>query len=133
MRRIGIVITVIAFSLTTLGYVYSQSGKSEARVKAGRLLVKSLPANVQGVELIGNKVRIKSGYKFVKRTNGTVSVARMAGGGLGAEGSWSCSSCGDCSAVISGGYLSCQGSCTGNAVCTLTVVVKKMSTAVMAY
>jgi len=134
MKRIGLVMSAIALLLLPPNYVYSQSGKSGARAKIGRPLLKSLPTNVEGVELVGNKVRTKSGYKFVKQANGTVTVARMAGGGgAGAGGSWSCSSCGNCSAVISGGYLTCQGSCTGNAACTLTVVVKGRATAVIAY
>jgi hypothetical protein len=54
--------------------------------------VKRLPAGVEGVELIGSIVRAKSGYKFVKQPNNTVTVARMAGRGRGAgvAGIWSC-------------------------------------------
>lgn len=133
MRRIAIVMTAIAFSFTALSYVYSQSAKSGARAKVGRALVKSLPAGVEGVTLVGNKVQIKSGYKFVKQTNGTVTLARMSGGGLGAEGTFSCSSCGNCSAtVIAGGILTCDGSCKDQ-ICTLSVVINKARTALIAY
>jgi hypothetical protein len=134
LKRITLLIITFAFLVTGLGYVYSQSDKAAARAKPGKVLVKSLPTKVEGAALVGDKIQAKPGYKFVKQANGTVVAARMGGGGgLGAEGSWSCSSCGDCKAVISGGYLSCQGSCTGNASCTLTITVGKLRTAVISY
>src|SRR5438874_13477471 len=76
MRRI-ITMTTFAVALTMLGLAYSQSAKTAAP-KVGKVLVKSLPKGIEGVELAGGKVKVKSGYKFVKQSNGTVTVAKMA-------------------------------------------------------
>src|SRR5204862_3102384 len=113
MKRIVILATTIAFSLTTIGYVYGLPPQTAA-VKEGKALVKTLPRGVEGVELVGNKVRLKPGFKFTKRTNGTVAVARMAGGhGAGVGGDWSCSCTGSkgetgtCSTTITNDLLVC--------------------------
>jgi hypothetical protein len=119
-----------------------------AAPKAGRPLVKRLPAGIEGVELIGGTVRAKSGYKFVKHPNDAVTVTRTAGGGRGAgiAGIWSCkcvhhhgrlaglNPLGACPVEISGGtILSCKTEkCTGTA-CELTVKTGELTTAMIAY
>ena len=61
MKRIGIIVMAIVFTLMAIGYVYSEPPKAAAP-KAGKALVKKLPPNVEGVELAGNTVRLKTGY-----------------------------------------------------------------------
>ena len=116
--------------------------------KPGKPLVNRLPTGIEGVELIGGTVRAKSGYKFVKHPNDTVTVARTAGGGRGAgiAGIWSCkcvhpdghlaglNPLGACPVEISGGTtLSCKTEkCTGTA-CELTVKTGEITTAIIAY
>lgn len=147
MKRISVIMLAIAFVfLMMLGSVSSQA--PTAAPKAGKPLVKRLPAGIEGVELIGGTVRAKSGYKFVKQPNDTVTVARMAGGGGGAgiAGIWSCkcvhaegrlaglNPLGACPVEISGGTtLNCKTEkCTGVA-CELTVKTGELTTAIIAY
>jgi len=139
MKRIVILATAIAFSLTTIGYVYGLPPQTAA-VKEGKALVKTLPRGVEDVELVENKVRLKPGFKLTKRTNGTVTVARMAGG-HGVGGDWSCSCTGSkgetgtCSTTISDDLLVClkgsKDTCTGT--CRLSVTVKGITSGVIAY
>jgi hypothetical protein len=125
-----------------------RSVSSEAPTKAGKPLVKRLPAGIEGVELIGGTVRANAGYKFVKHPNDTVTVAKMAGGGSGARiaGIWSCkcvyhhgrlaglNPLGACPVEISGGTtLNCKTEkCTGTA-CELTVKTGELTAAIVAY
>ena len=139
MKRIVILAMAIAFSITTIGYVYGLPPKAAA-VKEGKALVKTLPKGVEGVELVRNKVRLKSGFKFAKRTNGTVTVARMAGG-HGVGGEWNCTCTGSkgetgtCSTTISGDLLYCikgsKDTCTGT--CRLSVTIKGITSGVIIY
>ena len=86
-----------------------------------------------------DSVRAKSGYKFVKQPNGSVAVARMAGG-PGVGGTWSCDcegpaggpGTGDCTAQISTGGLTClAGTCNGS--CNLTVTTPGLRKAIIMY
>ena len=141
MRRI-IAMTVFAVALTMLGLAYSQSPKTAAP-KVGKVLVKSLPKGIEGVELVGGKVKVKSGYKFVKQSNGAVTVAKMAGGeggGLGVGGTWDCrcsgtAKTGTCSSGITGGYLTCYKSSndTCNGTCEMSVIISGLRTGIIAY
>jgi hypothetical protein len=147
LGRISVIMLAIAFIfLIMLRSVSSQT--HTAAPKPGKPLVKRLPAGIEGVELIGSRVRAKSGYKFVKRPDDTVTVARTAGGGRGAgiAGIWSCKCVhhhgrlaglnpfGACPVEISGGTtLNCKTEkCTGVA-CDLTVKTGELTTAIIAY
>jgi len=140
MKRIVILATAIAFSLTTIGYVLGLPPKT-ATLKEGKALVKTLPPGVEGVELVGNKVRLKSGFKFVKQPNGTVALARMAGGHGAVAGSWSCdctgvpNAKGTCDATTYSDTVFCEkGSkdpCTGT--CKLKVTTKGKASGVILY
>ena len=92
MRQISVIMLAIASVLAMFACVSNQTPTS-ATPKVGKPLVKRLPAKIEGVELVGGRVRVKSGYKFVSHPNGTATVARMGGGGggPGLGGSWSCS------------------------------------------
>ena len=136
MRRISVIILAIASVLTMIACVSNQAPTTP---KVGKPLVKRLPAKVQGVELVGGTVRAKSGYKFVKQPNGSVAVARMAGG-PGVGGTWSCDcegpaggpGTGDCTAQISTGGLTClAGTCNGS--CNLTVTTPGLRKAIIMY
>ena len=140
---------VLAIAFVFLMMLRSVSSQAPtAAPKAGKPLVKRLPAGIEGVELIGGTLRAKSGYKFVKQSNDTVTVARMPGGGRGAgvAGIWSCKCVhhhgrlaglnpfGACPVEISGGTtLNCKTEkCTGVA-CELTVKAGELTTAIIAY
>lgn len=137
MKRIILGVLAVGFTLTTIGFVYSEPPLAAAP-KTGKALVKKLPDGIEGVELAGNTVRVKAGYKFVKRDNGTVTVARMAGGGKGGlSGGWSCS-CdggGTCSIMTSGGVLYCTkgGTDTCKGSCKLSVSTSGFSGGVIRY
>ena len=137
----------IAFVVLMMPRSVSSQAPSAAP-KPGKLLVKRLPAGIEGVELIGGTVRANAGYKFVKHPNDTVTVAKMAGGGSGARiaGIWSCkcvyhhgrlaglNPLGACPVEISGGTtLNCKTEkCTGTA-CELTVKTGELTAAIVAY
>jgi hypothetical protein len=100
---------------------------------AKKVLVKRLPANVEGVELKGDRVLLKEGYKFVKESNNTISVARIKGGG-GISGGWdcACSKEGNCGVSVGDTGLDClMESCKGS--CTLKVTVGNRATSVIAF
>ena len=120
MKRISIIVMAIVFTLMAIGYVESKPMEAAAPA-TGRALVKKLPAGVEGVELTSNAVRLKSGFKFVRKSNNTVAVARMSGGGLGVSGTFSCGCAGgDCSATTSGGTLFCTAGKGCKGPCQLT-------------
>ena len=138
MRRIG---TIIAVVLTLVLYVYGQppQGNSNRRVTKTRkpkALVKKLPEGLEGVELKDGVIKLKPGYKFVKKSGNSVTVARMAGGDspqAGNTGSFSCSctdeftggSGGGCSLHITSNTLRCQASeenpCKGGCILNTTI------------
>ncbi len=145
MKHINIIL-IVALMLASLVCAGGQTPKAKtqkpqsvsqaAKVKE-RTLVKRLPDGLEGVEIKGNAVRVKSGYKFVKQANGTVTVARIKGGGNNVGGSWNCdcwSGSGGCEAYILADTISCLKSkdgCTGS--CKLSVVVKGTRTGVVIY
>ena len=133
MKRISIIVMAIVFTLMAIGYVESKPMEAAAPT-TGRALVKKLPAGVEGVELTSNAVRLKSGFKFVRKSSNTVAVARMSGGGLGVSGTFSCACApgGQCSATTSGGSLYCTPTkCKGG--CTLTTTIGGIKQGVLAY
>jgi len=102
--------------------------------KAGKALVKSLPAQVEGVELLGDKVQVKEGFQWVKQPDGTVTVARMAGGGAGSGGTWRCdctTGSWNCQAVITEQSLRCASDmCLG---CSLVITTEGLTTPIIAF
>jgi hypothetical protein len=141
MKRISVIILLtIASVLIMFAACVSNQAPGTGVPTAGKPLVKRLPAGVEGVELGGGTVRLRPGYQFVKQTNGTITVARMSG--LGVGGSWSCdcygppggpAGKGNCGSTVSGGTLQCtKGTCNGS--CELTVTTKPgKATAIIAY
>ena len=145
MRHINIIL-IVGLMLASLVCAGGQTSKTNIRTpqsgtKAekpkGKAMVKSLPAGLEGVELKGSAVKVQAGYKFVKQGNGTVTVARIKGGGNNVGGSWNCdcwSGTGGCEAYILGDTLSFMKSkdgCTGS--CKLSIVVKGTRTGVVMY
>lgn len=145
MRHINIIFIVVLM-LTSLicagGQTHgantqtTQSSSQSAKPK-GKALVKRLPGGLEGVEIKSGAVMVKPGYKFVKHRNGTITVARIKGGGNNVGGTWNCdcwSGKGGCEAYILNGTLSCMKSengCTGT--CHLSIVVKGTRTNVFMY
>jgi hypothetical protein len=127
----------VAVMLTIFACVSDQPPSAEPP-KTGKPLVRSLPARVQGVELVGGTIRAKSGYQFVKQPNGTVIMTRMGAAGVGGtfdcvcEGIGGTNATGACAATITAGVLYCtQGTCTGS--CRLDVTVGGIRTGVIMY
>jgi hypothetical protein len=111
--------TVASAGLMILGCISNQAPTTP---KVGKPLVRCLPPSTEGVELAGGTVRAKSGYKFVKRPDGSVTVARMAGGGTGVSFSCHCQAEGTCTVVIHIDAIYCQSMCSG--VCRLAIYPK---------
>jgi hypothetical protein len=109
MKRLSI-IAVTLISLVGLAYSYNLSqdrpGRrpggttsrptttGRAEIPKGTALVKTLPEGAEGVVMEKGVIKIKPGYKFVKKDN-TVTVMSMiggggSGGGAGVGGTWSC-------------------------------------------
>ena len=145
MRRIIILVTLTLTSLICANGQPAPPGSS-AQKGRGRVMVKRLPAKVEGVILKDGEVKLKPGYKFVKRTNGMVAVARISGSvGLSnnLSGTWGCqcsdilepskeSRGGDCGVFFDPTRLRCtQGSCKGS--CTLAATVDGVRTNIIMY
>ena len=73
-RRIVIAVAVIAVIVTTFG-----CAKSPKTDKA----LEPLPAGIEGVEVVGDTLRKKPGFEWVKQPDGTVIVQRPANTGSG--------------------------------------------------
>jgi hypothetical protein len=132
-RTTAIIAALIAPVLAICGCVSNQP--SAQAPKAGKALVTKLPAGIQGVEMVGNTVRVKSGFNWVKHPNGTWTVARMGGGGgLGVGGTWSCdctTGANSCDGETSDGTLKCVSrDCLS---CKLTVKKDGRRYAIIAY
>ena len=138
MKRISaIILTLASIGVIILGCA---QGPTTVTPKAGKPLVKHLPPKVQGVELVGGTVRAKEGYHFVKQPNGTVTVARMNGQGVG--GSWKCfcegpsggEGTGECGSTVDplSGLNCTTGTCNGTCHLKVTTEPGKW-TAIMAY
>src|SRR5947208_4946216 len=113
MRRISVIMLTIASVLTMLACASHQTRTTGGRPRVGKPLVKRLAAKTERVELVGGTVRAKAGYQFVKQANGSVTVARMGGGGgPGLSGSWGC----ECVVAPSAGEAQAS---------TCTVVIEK--------
>jgi len=139
MRRVNMTV-IVALILGLLTNAHSQTPKSknhkpESRAETATakrtVLVKQLPASVEGVSLKDGQVKLKPGYKFVKEPNNTITVARMNGAGIGGTWKCECSDKGACGVSISPNTgLDClTESCTGS--CTLKVTVGDKATAVL--
>ena len=136
MKGISVILLTIASVLIMFAACVSNQAPAPA---VGKPLVTRLPAGVEGVELVGSTVRLKPGYDFVKQTDGTITVARIGGGGgaLGVGGKWKCA-CdgkkGECGAVTTGGSLGCTtGTCNGNCDLIVTTTPGRLGTGIIAY
>jgi hypothetical protein len=106
---------------------------AQAARRKGTALVNQLPANIEGVELKGNQVRLKEGYKFVNGPNKTMAVARIKGGGnIGGSWNCACSKDGNCGVSVGDNGLDClMESCKGS--CTLKVTIGDKATSIMMF
>jgi hypothetical protein len=133
MKRAGVITaTAVAVLLAILGCVSKRPSGAQAP-KEGKAMVKSLPAEIEGVELAGGTVLAKSGFEWVKQPDGTVTVARMGGvGDVG--GSWTCScttGAYSCDAVITERSLTCVSrDCLS---CKLTVKTGNLTSPIIIY
>ncbi len=127
IRRIHFV-AVVTLMLSAMIFAFNQTpqpGPQVSRtattaqpsqpVKAKRVLVRELPASLQGIKLENGVFKLQPGYKFAPQPNNTVEVRLQAGGGV--SGSFDCfcskEGGGGCSATTVGGTISCGKSKTG--------------------
>ena len=134
MKRTSLIAAMAVTVMLTIFACVSNQPPSAPAPKAGKPLARSLRARVQGVELVGGAVRVKSGFQWVKQPNGTVTVARIAGG-PGVGGTWSCECStlmGTCQTTITGKLLLClPANCGGG--CELIMTTTGLRTPVIAY
>lgn len=133
MRQVSVV-AAVALILMAFGCASSPPSDDQNQApKEGKPLVKSLPAGIEGVEMVGDAVRAKEGFDWVKQPDGSMTVARM-GAGFGEAGTWNC----ECTT----GAYSCQGSledgalrCRSKDCLSCRLIVKKdgLNTAVFIY
>jgi hypothetical protein len=135
MRQVSVV-AAVALILMAFGCASSPPPDDQNQAQApkeGKPLVKSLPAGIEGVEMVGDAVRAKEGFDWVKQPDGSMTVARM-GAGFGEAGTWNC----ECTT----GAYSCQGSledgalrCRSEDCLSCRLIVKKdgLNTAVFIY
>ena len=135
MRQVSVV-AAVALILMAFGCTSSPPPDDQNQAQApkeGKPLVQSLPAGIEGVEMVGDAVRVKEGFDWVKQPDGSMTVARM-GAGFGEAGTWNC----ECTT----GAYSCQGSledgtlrCRSRDCLSCRLIVKKdgLNTAVFIY
>jgi hypothetical protein len=134
MRQVSVIVA-IALILTAFGCVSSPppGDQNQQAPKQGKPLVKSLPAGIEGIEMVGDAVRVKEGFDWIKQPDGSMTVTRM-GTGFGEAGTWNC----ECTT----GPYSCQGSvedgalrCRSTDCLSCKLIVKKdgLNTAVFIY
>ena len=161
MRRLGIMLAA-ALTLAAFTYGDNRTGREASgqegsgrrvigghvtreltEVPKGKALVEKLPEGVEGVELKDGVVKIKPGYKFVKKDN-KVTVMRSAAGGaggggrLGVGGSWSCvckQGAGGCSTMVEDNQIYCApgGDSPCGDKCVLSITIKAARTGIMRY
>jgi hypothetical protein len=102
----------------------------------GTVLVKTLPAGVEGLELKDGALRVKDGYQFVKGPGGTFTVSRInvpvppappTGGGCGCNAGTD-----GCQPVDKGGIIVCEGGC-GTGTCGLAVTAGGIRTEIIRF
>lgn len=115
--------------------------RDRAELPKGTTVVEKLPEGVEGVVMEKGVVKIKPGYKFVKKGN-KVTVMRStvggAGGRLGVGGSWSCvckQGTGGCSTMVQDNQIFCApgGEPACPDTCVLSVVIKALKSEIIRY
>ena len=162
MRRFSILVAAL-LTLAAFTYGYNQTRRGAGRpdgagrrdvigspatreiieIPKGEALVEKLPEGVEGVEMKDGVVKIKPGYKFVKKDN-KVTVMRSAAGGaggggrLGVGGSWSCvckQGTGGCSTMVEDNQIFCapggEPACSDR--CVLSIVIKAAKAGIFMY
>jgi hypothetical protein len=154
MKCISMILVAVV-TLTLLIAAYSQTRQSGnqsiqtsndqltkeqmAKAKAKKVLVKSLPKGVEGVELKDGIFRLKPGFKWVSQPDGTIAAARN-NGGAGLGGSFDCQCTGTdakgkCVVATQGSSMGCVShdtdKCSGT--CTLTVFTGLATTRIAIY
>jgi hypothetical protein len=98
-----------------------KQASNEPAAPRGTVLVKQLPAGVEGLELRNGALRLKSGYNFVKQPRHQFAVVRMSDGQTVTSGGCGCTG-GTCDPVLRGGIAVCEGNnCTGTCGLALTI------------
>ena len=119
--------------------------RDRAELPKGTAVVEKLPEGVEGVIMEKGVVKIRPGYKAVKKGNKvTVIVTVMrsavggAGGRLGVGGSWSCvckQGTGGCSTMVQDNQIFCapggEPACPDK--CVLSVVINALKSEIIRY
>ena len=127
MKTFSGFLVVVAVTLTLLACAHEAT--NQASGPKGKLLVKQLPAGVEGVELKDGALRLKPGFTFVKKPRHRFAVARISNGQTVTSGGCGCTG-GTCDPTSSGGIIVCEGSnCTGS--CGLALTAHGVNTKIM--
>ena len=128
MKAISTFLIFVALTLMFLACTHERKqaqtspDQSQVPVPKGTVLVKQLPASMEGVELKDGSLRLKPGFIFEKQPRHGFAVARMSGGQHVTSGGCGCTG-GTCDPVLSsGGIIVCESSgCTGSCGLALTI------------
>jgi hypothetical protein len=107
--------------------------QQQSETTKGTNLVERLPRSVHGVMLQEGALRVKPGFKFVKKGHGRFAIARRSNGGTVGLGGCGCKGGGDCQPKYTGGIITCQPvvSCSGS--CTLALTIGGVRTDIIRY
>jgi hypothetical protein len=130
MKLISSVFVLLGLTLLLLACAHEE-GRATGETAKGTVIVKQLPAGVEGVELKDGSLRLKPGYKFEKRPQHQFAVIRISDGRAVTSGGCGCTG-GTCDPVLKGGIGVCEGSgCTGH--CGLALTVAGIKTTIINY
>jgi hypothetical protein len=130
-KMLGALFILTSLTLILLGCAHEATNQSSAPNK-GKILVKQLPAGVEGVELKDGALRLKSGFTFVKKPRHRFALVRISNGQGATTGGCGCTG-GTCEPKVnSSGIIVCEGSnCTGS--CGLALTVRGISTRIIEF
>jgi hypothetical protein len=129
MKSLSALLTLAA--LTLILPACAHETPNQTGLPKGKVLVKQLPAGVEGVELKDGALRLKPGFTFVKKPRHRFAVARISNGQTVTTGGCGCTG-GTCDPTSSGGIIVCEGSnCTGS--CGLALTVKGVNTRIIEF
>jgi len=132
MKRLGVVILLASLlALVSCSRKTSSTGGETAGLHP-QLLVTSLPAGVEGVELARTGLHVIKGYQFVKDSDSTFAIARMSDGQHVTSGGCGCAVTGGCEPEMTdGGIIICKANdCTD---CGLRLTVAGANTMIFKY
>jgi len=129
-KTLGALVILTSLTLMLLSCAHEATNQSGSPSK-GKVLVKQLPAGVEGVELKDGALRLRSGFTFVKKPRHRFALVRISNGQTVTTGGCGCTG-GTCEPTAGGGIIVCEGSnCTGS--CGLALTARGVSTRIIEF